>query len=116
MRWVEAIDQYEAMDQQEAFDIEYWPLEEAKLKRMPPEQELARQIHVVIGAGAGIGREAALRLAKEGVRSSAWMSNDQAAEGRLPMRSLRSTGQGIGVAGNGNFQLRSGDRSWLRHD
>ena len=66
MRGAEAIDQYEAMDQQEAFDIEYWPLEEAKLQRMPPEKELDRQIHVIIGAGAGIGRETAHRLAKEG--------------------------------------------------
>jgi rhamnulose-1-phosphate aldolase/alcohol dehydrogenase len=52
MRGAEAIDQYEAMDQQEAFDIEYWPLEEAKLQRMPPEKELDRQIHLIIGAGA----------------------------------------------------------------
>ena len=38
MRGAEAIDEYEAMDQQEAFDIEYWPLEEAKLQRMPPKR------------------------------------------------------------------------------
>src|SRR5436305_1441980 len=66
MRGAEAIDQYEAMDQQEAFDIEYWPLEEAKLRRMPPEKELDRQIIVVIGAGAGIGKATAHRLVKEG--------------------------------------------------
>src|SRR5947199_6835821 len=66
MRGAEAIDQYEAMDQQEAFDIEYWPLEEAKLERMPPEKELDRQIHVIIGAGAGIGKESAHRIVKEG--------------------------------------------------
>src|SRR5256885_7451627 len=66
MRGAEAIDQYEAMDQQEAFDIEYWPLEEAKLQRMPPEKELDRQIHVIIGAGAGIGKETAHRLVNEG--------------------------------------------------
>src|SRR5215471_19789350 len=59
MRGAEAIDQYEAMDLQEAFDIEYWNLEEAKLRRMPPEKELDRQIVVVIGAGAGIGKAAA---------------------------------------------------------
>jgi rhamnulose-1-phosphate aldolase/alcohol dehydrogenase len=40
MRGAEAIDKYEAMDQQEAFDIEYWSLEEAKLRRLPPEKEL----------------------------------------------------------------------------
>ena len=66
MRGAEAIDQYEAMDQQEAFDIEYWSLEEAKLRRMPPEKELDRQIVVVIGAGAGIGKATAHRLVKEG--------------------------------------------------
>ena len=42
MRGAEAIDQYIALPQQEAFDIEYWLLEEAKLKRMPAEKELAR--------------------------------------------------------------------------
>jgi rhamnulose-1-phosphate aldolase/alcohol dehydrogenase len=53
MRGAEAIDRYIALPQQEAFDIEYWLLEEAKLRRMPPEKELARQVIVVIGAGSG---------------------------------------------------------------
>ncbi len=44
MRGAEAIDRYVALPQQEAFDIEYWLLEEAKLKRMPAEKELARQV------------------------------------------------------------------------
>ena len=66
MRGAEAIDQYEAMDPQEAFDIEYWSLEEAKLRRLPPEKELDRQIVAVVGAGTGIGKAAAHRLVKEG--------------------------------------------------
>ena len=66
MRGAEAIDEYTALPLQEAFDIEYWLLEEAKLQRMPPEKELARQVIAVVGAGSGIGREVALRLAKEG--------------------------------------------------
>src|SRR5258708_21108859 len=66
MRGAEAIDTYIALPQQEAFDIEYWLLEEAKLKRMPAEKELARQVIVVIGAGSGIGKETAHRLVKEG--------------------------------------------------
>src|SRR5215813_9118459 len=48
MRGAEAVDRYEPMDQQEAFDIEYWSLEEAKLRRLPPEKELAGQIVAVI--------------------------------------------------------------------
>ncbi|HWA26634.1 MAG TPA: bifunctional rhamnulose-1-phosphate aldolase/short-chain dehydrogenase, partial [Lacunisphaera sp.] len=66
MRGAEAIDQYIALPQQEAFDIEYWLLEEAKLKRMPPEREFARSVVVVVGAGNGIGRAVARRMAKEG--------------------------------------------------
>jgi rhamnulose-1-phosphate aldolase/alcohol dehydrogenase len=66
MRGAEAADSYIALPQQEAFDIEYWLLEEAKLQRMPAEKELARQVIAVIGAGSGIGREVALRLVKEG--------------------------------------------------
>ena len=71
MRGAEAIDQYEAMDEQEAFDIEYWSLEEAKLRRLPPERELDRQIIAVIGAGSGIGKATAHRLVKKARTSSA---------------------------------------------
>ena len=66
MRGAEALGGYINLPQQEAFDIEYWQLEEAKLKRMPAEQELARQVIAVVGAGSGIGKETAHRLAKEG--------------------------------------------------
>ena len=66
MRGAEAIDKYISLPQQEAFDIEYWLLEEAKLRRMPAEKELARQVIIVIGAGSGIGKEVAHRLVKEG--------------------------------------------------
>jgi len=59
MRGAEAMDEYIALPQQEAFDIEYWLMEEAKLKRMPPEKEFARQVIAVIGAGSGIGKEKA---------------------------------------------------------
>jgi rhamnose utilization protein RhaD (predicted bifunctional aldolase and dehydrogenase) len=55
---------YVALPRSEAFGIEYWALEEAKLQRMPAEKELARQIIVVVGAGSGIGREVALRSPK----------------------------------------------------
>jgi len=100
MRGAEAIDQYEAMDQQEAFDIEYWPLEEAKLRRMPPEKELDRQIIVVIGAGAGIGKATAHRLVKEGAHIVC-VDLDEAAAKETAQEIIDKYGPGIGVAGTG---------------
>jgi rhamnulose-1-phosphate aldolase/alcohol dehydrogenase len=100
MRGAEAIDKYEAMDQQEAFDIEYWPLEEAKLKRMPPEKELDRQIHVIIGAGAGIGKETAHRIVKEGAHVIC-VDKDEAAAKATAGEIIAQYGSGIGVSGSG---------------
>jgi NAD(P)-dependent dehydrogenase (short-subunit alcohol dehydrogenase family) len=100
MRGAEAIDEYEAMDQQEAFDIEYWLLEEAKLRRMPPEKELDRQIIVVIGAGAGIGKETAHRLVKEGAHIVCVDLNGEAAK-ETAQEIVDQYGPGIGVAGTG---------------
>ena len=57
---------YVALPRSEAFRIEYWALEEAKLQRMPPEAEFSRRIALVIGGASGIGREAALLLARKG--------------------------------------------------
>ena len=57
---------YVALPRSEAFRIEYWALEEAKLQRMPAEAEFSRKIAVVIGAASGIGREVALLLARRG--------------------------------------------------
>ncbi len=66
MKGAETVSRYIALPEQEAFNIEYWQLEEAKLKRQPPEKELSRQIGLVIGAGPGIGRACAERLLQEG--------------------------------------------------
>src|SRR5438094_7654319 len=96
----EAIDEYIALPQQEAFDIEYWLLEEAKLQRMPAEKELARQVHVVIGAGSGIGKETAHRLVREGAHIVAVDLNANAAQATA--REIESKyGVEIGVAGSG---------------
>jgi rhamnose utilization protein RhaD (predicted bifunctional aldolase and dehydrogenase)/NAD(P)-dependent dehydrogenase (short-subunit alcohol dehydrogenase family) len=57
---------YVALPRAEAFRIEYWALEEAKLQRMPAETEFSRKIALVIGGASGIGREAALLLARRG--------------------------------------------------
>ena len=100
MRGAEAIDEYIALPQQEAFDIEYWLLEEAKLKRMPAEKELARQVAVVIGAGSGIGKETAHRLSKEGAHIVCVDLKTETAN--VTANELTSKlGQGIGVAGTG---------------
>src|SRR5205823_15129335 len=80
MRGAEAIDEYIALPQQEAFDIEYWLLEEAKLQRMPAEKELARQVVVVIGAGSGIGKEVAHRIVKDGAHVVCVDLNKEGAE------------------------------------
>jgi rhamnulose-1-phosphate aldolase/alcohol dehydrogenase len=100
MRGAEAIDEYEAMDPQEAFDIEYWSLEDAKLRRLPPERELERQIIAVIGAGSGIGKAAALRLAKEGAHVVC-ADLDEAAAKQTAQEIIARYGEGIGVAGTG---------------
>lgn len=100
MRGAEAIDEYEAMDQQEAFDIEYWSLEEAKLRRLPPEKELDRQIVVVIGAGAGIGKATAHRLVKEGAHIVC-VDLDEATAKETAQEIIAKYGEGIGVAGSG---------------
>src|SRR5205814_4548704 len=57
---------YVALPRSEAFRIEYWALEEAKLQRMPAEREFSRKIAVIVGGGSGIGREVALDLARRG--------------------------------------------------
>ncbi|WP_335964850.1 bifunctional aldolase/short-chain dehydrogenase [Galbibacter sp. PAP.153] len=66
MRGAEAISQYTSLPRQEAFDIEYWLLEEAKLQRMPAEQPLSRKVAIVTGAGGGIGKSIADKLVAEG--------------------------------------------------
>ena len=100
MRGAEAIDTYISLPQQEAFDIEYWLLEEAKLKRMPAEKELARQVIVVIGAGSGIGKETAHRLVKEGAHIVCVDLNEAAAQATAKEITDKH-GLGIGVAGTG---------------
>jgi rhamnose utilization protein RhaD (predicted bifunctional aldolase and dehydrogenase)/NAD(P)-dependent dehydrogenase (short-subunit alcohol dehydrogenase family) len=57
---------YVALPSSEAFRIEYWALEEAKLLRQPPEKEFSRQVFVIVGGGSGIGRETAMQAAQRG--------------------------------------------------
>ena len=61
-----AVNNYVALPGREAFNIEYWALEEAKLQRMPPPKELSRRVCLVVGGGSGIGRAAAMKAAALG--------------------------------------------------
>src|SRR5687768_9867288 len=100
MRASEAISEYQGLPRQEAFDIEYWLLEEAKLKRMSPEKEFARNVVVVIGAGSGIGKATAHRVAREGAHVVCADLSEEAA--RATAQELVDIyGVGIGVAGTG---------------
>ena len=100
MRASEAVSEYQGLPRQEAFDIEYWLLEEAKLKRMPPEKEFARNVVVVVGAGSGIGKATAHRVAAEGAHVvCADLAADSAQQTAQEL--IQKYGQGIGVAGTG---------------
>ncbi|WP_329310288.1 bifunctional aldolase/short-chain dehydrogenase [Streptomyces sp. NBC_01262] len=66
MRGAEAVSTYKPIEEAEKFRIEYWELEEAKLRRMPAPKPLATRIALVTGAGSGIGKAIARRLAAEG--------------------------------------------------
>ena len=90
---------YVALPRSEAFRIEYWALEEAKLQRMPPEREFSRKIVVVIGGGSGIGREVALEIARRGGHVVVADQNLAAAEATwADARKLSSSEMGMAVA------------------
>lgn len=100
MRGAESVSKYTALPKQEAYDIEYWALEEAKLKRMPPESEMSRKIVTVIGAGSGIGKALVTRLIEDGATVAALDVNGGTADATAE-EILEKIGMGIGVAGSG---------------
>src|SRR5476649_2077175 len=66
MKGAEAISEYTSLPRQEAFDIEYWLLEEAKLSRMPKPKALSGRIALITGSAGGIGKAIAKKLVQEG--------------------------------------------------
>ncbi len=84
MRGAEAIGSYVGLDEQEAFNIEYWALEEAKLQRMPKPKPLAGKIALVTGGAGGIGSATAERLLADGA-CVMLADRDAAAAGQVSM-------------------------------
>lgn len=73
-------DNYVALPLSEAFRIEYWALEEAKLRRQPPEKEFSRRIFLVLGGGSGIGRIVVWRLTDGGAQVMAADRDERSAQ------------------------------------
>ena len=100
MKGAESIGGYRALPRQEAFDIEYWRLEEAKLQRMPKPKPLAGHVSVIVGAGSGIGRVTASSFTADDAFVACVDLDAKAAESAAKDLE-KSVGTGIGVAGSG---------------
>ena len=96
MRGAEAVSTYAPIDEAEKFRIEYWALEEAKLRRMPSPRSLATRIAFVTGAGSGIGRAIARRLAAEG--ACVVLADRDAAAATRAAEEIGSTDTAVAVA------------------
>ncbi|WP_299285776.1 bifunctional rhamnulose-1-phosphate aldolase/short-chain dehydrogenase [uncultured Tateyamaria sp.] len=97
MRGASAVSEYQGLPEQEAFDIEYWLLEEAKLQRMPKPKSLAGRVALVTGGAGGIGAATAERYLKEGacvvladINEEALASTQQNLSGRFSEDVVRS--------------------------
>ena len=100
---------YVALPLREAFRIEYWKLEEAKLRRQPPEKELSRKVLVIVGGAHGIGRETALLAVERGAHV---VVADREAEGCAVMVAEIAARAGADVVASAYVDIR--DRNSIR--
>jgi rhamnose utilization protein RhaD (predicted bifunctional aldolase and dehydrogenase)/NAD(P)-dependent dehydrogenase (short-subunit alcohol dehydrogenase family) len=104
---------YVALPPSEAFRIEYWQLEEAKIRRQPPEKELSRQICLVVGGGNGVGRETALLAAQRGAHVVVADKDFDAAKG-VALEAQKIGGKESAIALAIDIRDRSSIRQALR--
>jgi len=97
---------YVALPAVEAFRIEYWALEEAKIRRQPPEKELSRRVALVIGGASGIGREVSLLAARRGAHV---FVADRNAEGAATVAKEVGTFVSPEFGGSSDVDIRSRD-------
>jgi rhamnose utilization protein RhaD (predicted bifunctional aldolase and dehydrogenase)/NAD(P)-dependent dehydrogenase (short-subunit alcohol dehydrogenase family) len=104
---------YVALPQREAFRIEYWALEEAKLRRMPPEATFSRRVFLVVGGGSGIGRQTALMMAQRGAHLMIADKNDEAARETAGLVSRNVSPESVACCGL-DLESRDSIRKALR--
>jgi rhamnose utilization protein RhaD (predicted bifunctional aldolase and dehydrogenase)/NAD(P)-dependent dehydrogenase (short-subunit alcohol dehydrogenase family) len=92
-----SFDNYVALPSAEAFRIEYWELEEAKLRRLPPEKEFSRKVFLVVGGSSGIGRVTALRLVERGAHVMIADRDEQAAAESAAQASRAGSDEAVAV-------------------
>jgi rhamnose utilization protein RhaD (predicted bifunctional aldolase and dehydrogenase)/NAD(P)-dependent dehydrogenase (short-subunit alcohol dehydrogenase family) len=106
-------DNYVALPASEAFRIEYWKLEEAKIRRQPPEKELSRQVVFIVGGGSGIGREVALLAAERGAHVVV-ADREQAGAERVAEEAKASAGKETVIAAAVDIRSRDSIRAAMR--
>jgi len=104
---------YVALPLSEAFRIEYWQLEEAKIRRQPPEKELSRQVVLVVGGGSGIGRETALLAAERGAHVVV-ADRDALAAAKVADEAKAAAGKEATLAAPADIRKREAVRAALR--
>jgi rhamnose utilization protein RhaD (predicted bifunctional aldolase and dehydrogenase)/NAD(P)-dependent dehydrogenase (short-subunit alcohol dehydrogenase family) len=105
---------YVALPPSEAFRIEYWQLEEAKIRRQPPEKELSRRVVLVVGGGHGVGRETALMAAHRGAHVVVADRDVEAAKS-VAQEALQFAGKETTTTSEIDIQSRDSIRKALRN-